>query len=376
MHLQCLQNDLISAVNTVRRSIATNSPSPALKGILLTASQNFLVMESTDIELRISCTINAQVMEEGRVLVPAAYFGDLVRLISDERVEIKTAENGQVLEIVYSNSVVKLNCFDAEEFPELKEKVDNPLFSIQPDILSESIKQVSFAASRDYARPVLTGTLFDIKTSEIMTLVATDSHRLTRKDVYIKPIHPDIEPVSAIIPSRALNELNRVISGNFEEEVHFGFSSTSVFFKYGSTIIRSQLIDGQFPHYDEVIPKAIITTVHTETSDFGNSLSRAGLIAQAEMKGRGGIVRKSIKDNVMNIQARSTDVGEVEETVQIEKTGDDLEIAFNVRYLLDVLKALDCERINIEYSGPLSPALFKAENNGNYLYLVLPIRIS
>lgn len=378
MHISCLQSDLANAVNTVRRSIAINSPIPALKGIFLKTSGDSLTLESTDTELRISASISAQIIEEGSVLIPASVFGDLLRLLSDEKVEIKTIENGQVLQVIYTNSVVNLNCFDTEDYPIASENEFKPMFSVDPEVFSESIKQVAFAASKDMARPILTGTLFDIKSTELMTLVATDSHRLTRKDVVIKGQEANIEEISALVPSRVLNEVSRVISGHpLEENVLIGFSDTGVFFKYGNTLIRSQLIAGQFPHYDEVIPKNITTTVHVEAEDLSESFNRAALIALADAKGKsGGVVRQNIQESVMKITAQSNDVGQVEESVAIEKEGENIEIAFNARYLLDVLKALDSERIIIEYSGPLSPALFKTEDKNDYLYLVLPIRIS
>lgn len=381
MHLTCLQSELTNAVNTVRRSIASNSPITALTGILLSASGDTLTLESTDMELRISASIFAQVTEEGTILIPASLFGDLIRLLSDERVELKTIENGNVLQVVYTNSVVNLNCYDPEDYPQSEDEDFQPLFSVSPETFAESVKQVSFAASKDMARPILTGTLFDIKTDALMTLVATDSHRLTRKDVAINGVEGVdgvSENITAIIPSRALNEVNRVVTGNIlDEEVYIGFSNTGVYFKYGNTLIRSQLIDGSFPHYDEVIPKDITTTVRAEEADLANSFNRAALIAQAETKGRtAGVVRLNISDTEMKISAQSNDVGGVEEVIQIEKSGEDIEIAFNARYLLDVLKALESDIIKIEFSGPLSPALFKAEDNTTYLYLVLPIRIS
>lgn len=378
MHLSCLQSDLSNAVNTVRRSIASNSPLTALKGIMLKAYGDTLTLESTDMELRISASIFSQITEEGRVLVPAALFGDLIRLLSDENVEIKTIENGHVLQVIYTNSVVNLNCFDPEDYPSSEDLDFQPQFSVSPDLFSESVRQVSFAASKDLARPILTGTLFDIKENDSMTLVATDSHRLTRKDVAIKGVEMQSAKQSAIIPSRALNEVNRIVSGStLEEDVYIGFASTSVFFKYGNILIRSQLIDGNFPHYDEVIPKNITTTVQAEGADLSNSFNRAALIALAESKGKtGGVVKLSIIDGEMKISAQSNDVGGVQEVIQVEKSGEDLEIAFNARYLLDVLKALDSEMIKIEFSGALSPALFKAEDKLGYLYLVLPIRIS
>ena len=378
MHLSCLQSDLSNAVNTVRRSIASNSPLTALRGIMLKAYGDTLTLESTDMELRISASIFAQVTEEGRVLVPATLFGDLIRLLSDENVEIKTIENGHVLQVIYTNSVVNLNCFDPEDYPSSEDSDFQPQFSVSPDLFSDSVKQVSFAASRDLARPILTGTLFDIKEDDSMTLVATDSHRLTRKDVAIKGVEMQPAKQTAIIPSRALNEVNRVVSGSIlEEDVYIGFASTSVFFKYGNILIRSQLIEGNFPHYDEVIPKNITTTVQAEGADLSNSFNRAALIALAESKGKtGGVVKFSIVEGEMKISAQSNDVGGVQEVIQVEKSGEDLEIAFNARYLLDVLKALDSEMIKIEFSGALSPALFKAEDKLGYLYLVLPIRIS
>ncbi len=381
MHLTCLQGELSNAVNIVRRSIASNSPLSALKGILLKASGDTLTLESTDMELRISASIFAQVMEDGTVLVPAALFGDLIRLLSDERVEMKTVENGNILQVIYTNSVVDLNCFDSEDYPFSEEQDFQPLFSVDSETFAESIKQVSFAASKDLGRPILTGTFFDIKADDFMTLVATDSHRLTRKDVPIKAeegIELAPEKMSAIVPSRALHEVTRVVTGSvLEEAVYIGFSKTGVYFKYGGTLIRSQLIDGKYPHYEEVIPKNITTTVAAGEDDLVNSFNRAALIALAEAKSKtGGVVRLNISDTEMNISAKSTDVGGVQEVIQIEKSGEDLEIAFNARYLLDVLKALSSEMIKIEFSGPLSPALFKAEDNSNYVYLVLPIRIS
>lgn len=378
MHFKCIQNDLIVAVNTVRRAVAGDSPMPVLKGILLSAKESSLILESTDTEIRITHSIPAEVLEEGEAVVPAKYFGDMVRFLSDTKVEVKTMENGQSLQLSYSNSVVQLNCFDPQEFPVSKQEEGEILFSIKPSLLSESIRQVSFAAARDISRPVLTGTLFDAKTPERVTLVCTDSHRLTMKEFQVTPQKKNVGPIKAIIPSRVLNELNRIISGNTseEEEVFVGFSPTNVFFKFGNTVIKSLLIDGQFPHYDEVVPKIITTTINADTGEFYNSLNRAALIAFAEAKGRGHIIRQKIEDGVMNMYARANDVGEVHEEIPIEKTGEDLEIAFNAKYLLDANKIIDTENITIEYTGPLSPALIKSENeDSRYLYLILPIRI-
>ena len=378
MHLKCIQNELITAVNIVRRAVAGDSPIPVLKGILLTARESSLILESTDTEIRITHSIAAEIMEEGTAVVPAKYFGDLVRFLSDTKVEIKTMENGQSLQVIYANSEVHLNCFDFQEYPFLKQEDREPLFTIDPAVLSESIKQVSFAAARDLSRPVLTGTLFDAKTPERVTMVCTDSHRLTMKEFQVTPLQKNIDPIKAIIPSRVLNELNRIISGNTseEEKVFVGFSPTNVFFKFGSTMIRSLLIEGQFPHYEEVVPKTISTTIEADSGDFYNSLNRAALIAFAEAKGRGHIIRQKIEENVMNMYARANDVGEVHEEIPIVKEGEDMEIAFNAKYLLDAIKIIDSKKINIEYTGPLSPALIKSENEySKYLYLILPIRI-
>lgn len=377
MHFKCIQSDLIVAVNTVRRAVAGETPIPVLKGVLITARESSLVLESTDMEIRITHTIPAEVLEEGSALVQAKYFGDLIRFLPDTQLEIKTMENGQSLQMNYGNSVVNFNCFDTQEFPVYSQEEEEPVFSVEPQLLSESIKQVCFAAARDISRPVLTGTLFDLKEPDRLTMVSTDSHRLTMKELPVIPVGESSRVVKAIIPSRALNEVNRVISGDdSDEEVYAGFSSTNVFFKYGSTVIRSLLIDGQFPHYSEVVPKVISTTVEADAVQFNNSLSRAALIAFAEMKGRGNIIRQNITEDTMVMNSRANDVGEVKEEIPIIKTGEDLEIAFNAKYLLDAVKIIDSEKITIEYTGSLSPALIKSDTETTkYLYLILPMRV-
>lgn len=372
MHIFCQQEDLAAAVSTARRAVAARTTIPVLTGILLEAKGSALTVEATDIELRIRCEVPAEVKEEGQVVLPARHFCDLVRFLPGQPVEIITRD--EAASIKYGESVVKLNGFPVEEFPELKDASGEIKLSVSPDLMVESIRQVSVAASRDISRPVLTGVLFNIEEDGQVTLVATDSHRLTKKHLRVKPLQ-DYKNLQAIIPSRVLNELSRAAGGLEEEEILIAFGETVVCFKCGFLEIYSQLIDGQFPHYKDVIPKSAVTTVELPTEDFLNCINRASLMSMSELKGRGSVIKMNIEGEKLSVYSYSTDVGEVNEKLElIHKQGEDVQIAFNAKYLLDVLRVLDCENIKIEFTGPLSPALIKPANTDSFLYLVLPIR--
>ena len=371
MHIFCQQEDLAAAVSTTRRAVAARTTIPVLTGILLEAKQSTLTVEATDIELRIRCKIPAEVKEEGQVVLPARHFCDLVRFLPGQAVEIVSQD--AAASIKYGESVVRLNGFPVEEFPELKDGFEELSLSVSPDLMVESIRQVSVAASRDISRPVLTGVLFNIEEGGQVTLVATDSHRLTKKHLQVKPLQ-NSEGVQAIIPSRVLNELSRA-AGGLEEDIMIGFAETFVCFKCGFLEIYSQLIDGQFPHYKDVIPKSAITTVELSTEEFLSCLNRASLMSMSELKGRGSVIKMTIEGEKISVYSYSTDVGEVNEKLEIvHKQGEDVQIAFNAKYLLDVLRVLDSENINIEFTGSLSPAVIKPANTDSFLYLVLPIR--
>ncbi|KUK11302.1 MAG: DNA polymerase III subunit beta [Clostridia bacterium 41_269] len=375
MHIICQQRDLQNAVNSVYRAVASQSTIPILTGILLQASKEKIYLEGTDMELRIKYGLSTQVKEEGKAVIPARYFVDLVKRLPDEEIELGLENDGKRLFMKYGDSIVKLNLFEVEEFPEdEKEPVEYNL-AVDPLLFSESIKQVSIAVAKDESRPIFTGIHLELNSEEkFLTMATTDSHRLTLKkvSVNIQKLNKDLSEV--VVPSRALNEAARLM-GEAQEEIKIGFTETKACFKCGDVVVQSQLIDGQFPSFRDVIPESYKTLVEVEIGSLYDSLSRASLVSYGEYKGK-GIVRINIKDNSMSIFSFSNDVGEVMEFLPLlKKEGEDLEIAFDARYLLEVLRVLNSETARIEFTGPLSPAVIKPSEGDSYLYLVLPVRI-
>jgi len=376
MHILCQQKDLQHAVNSVYRAVAAHSTIPILTGILIQASEGKMFLEATDMELRIKYGFNTHVQEEGKAVVPAKYFVDLVKRLPDEQIELGLDESGKRLYMKYGDSIVKLNLFEVEEFPEDEGDQLEYRLSVDPLLFSESIRQVSVAVAKDESRPVFTGIYMEFKDEQFLNMAATDSHRLTLKKVNVSIKKEEKNDLfgEVIVPSRALNEVARLM-GEAQEEIKIGFSDTKVSFQCGDIIIQSQLIDGQFPNFKDVIPDSFKTLVEVETNLFYDSLSRASLVSYGEYKGK-GIVRINIKENHINIFSFSSDVGEVRETLPVFKMeGEDLEIAFDARYLLEVLRVLNSERARIEFTGPLSPAVIKPSEGNSYLYLALPVRI-
>jgi len=374
MHLTCQQKDLLTAVNTVYRAVASQTTIPILTGILIKAKDSYLYLEATDMELRIKCRIPVDVQKEGKAVLPARYFADLVKRLPDTIIEICAQDNERSILIKYGESSVKLNGFDVDEFPEVDDGKIKVGLSINPSLFSESAKQVSIAASSDESRPVFTGILLSFKEGEPLTMVATDSHRLTMKQVNVKLLEEELLNREAIVPARALNEVGRLL-GDAQEDLRIGFSESQVYFECENIFVYSHLIDGQFPNYKDVIPNSYQTVIEIPTIELYSSLNRASLMSIGEYKGKGSIIRIKVCGNNINIYSHSSDIGEVDERLSTEKDGDDLEIAFNVKYLLDVLRVLSSDSVRIEFTGPLSPALVKPAGSKNYLYLVLPVRL-
>ncbi|NLK00524.1 MAG: DNA polymerase III subunit beta [Clostridia bacterium] len=374
MLIKCHQEELLKAVNIVSRAVATSTPIPILTGIFITAEDSSLTLEATDMEIRIRHRFSVQVLEEGKVVIPAKHFTDLVKKLPGTTIEIGTLEDDTSIYIKYEKSQVKLLSYEIDEFPEINEELTKPLLSMDSELLSESIRQVSIATSRDESRPVFTGTLFNLEDDGSITMVATDSHRLAVKKIQPTLLEEDISSLEIIIPSKVLGEVGR-IWGDIKEDLHIGFSESHVFFKGKDTFIYSRLIDGVFPNYKDVIPEEIKTQLLISTDLLYESLGRASLMSRGEFKGRGSIIKIKLEGNNIHIHSFSSEIGEVNETITSDKDGEDMEIAFNVKYMLDVFKVLNSEKAKIEFSGSLSPALVKPSESNSYLYLVLPIRI-
>lgn len=363
MKIICTRQNLIQGVTTAQRAVSTKNPLPVLSGILLTAANNKLELKGTDLEMGIQCIIPCTVQEEGSIVLPAKYLGEIVRRLPDTPIQIETQEGINAI-IRYGQSEITINGFHAEEFPSFPNPQGRNTLVIPEEELKEYLRQILFATSPDENRPIFTGVLLEVSDNKIK-LVATDTHRLALKEINVSS---DLQDINVIVPGKTLNELARVI-GAADKEVTISMGDNQVIFGMEDTLFISRLIDGQFPNYRQVIPQGYKTRIRVKTKELLEAVERASLLARVGTQ----IIRLSIEEDKVIITA-NTEVGRIHEEVQVYLQGDAMQIAFNAVYLIDALRAIGSDDIYLDLSGPLSPGILRPVEGDDYLSLVLPVR--
>lgn len=368
MKFTCNQQILSKALNTVSKAVTSRTTIPILKGILLkVTNDNILILSASDLDLSIEKKINVTVEEEGSIVVSAKLFSDIIRKLPNEEIEIEKQENNNIM-IKCLASEFEIIGQPADEFPNIGEINEENKVSIEKDIFKEIIKKTSFAASIDESKGVIVGVLIEIEKNSLV-MVALDGFRMavTREKIRNE------EKRKVIISARILNEINKIIAESEEnKEIDMIINQKKAIFLIDETKIVLRLLEGDFIKYNDIIPKEYISRVIVNRLELLNSIERASLLAK---EGKNNLIKLSIFRDKIIITSRSEE-GNVKEEVFIEKEGTDLEIGFNSKYLLDVLKIVDDEQISMEFNTSVSPCLIKPVEGDEYLYLVLPVRIS
>ena len=324
-----------------------------------------LKLTGYDLEIGIETYTQAEVIEEGEIVVNARLFGDIIRKLPDSFVEIETdAENNVYINCL--NSRFKIKGDSAREYPRLPEVNEEDLYNIPQDLLKNMIKQTVFAISQDQTKPILMGELLEIIDGDI-SLVAIDGYRLAVRSCKIDNI---TDNAKVIIPGKTLNDVNSLLSS--EEDVKVGFDEKNAIFIINDTKIITRLLEGDFIDYKKLLPREYNSKVKLKTKELLNSIERASLLSQSE---KNNLIKLSIRDNVMAITS-NTDKGNVYEEVNLELSGEYLDIAFNSRYFLEGLKNIDSEEIFIEFTTNINPCIIRPADDVKYTYLLLPVRIS
>lgn len=368
MKFSCNQQLLSKALNTVSKAVTSRTTIPILKGILLeVGSDNMLKLSASDLDLSIEKRIEVSAEEEGSVVVSARLFSDIVRKLPNEEILIEEQENNTIV-IKCLASEFTIVGQPADEFPSIGEiNLENQI-SLEKDILKEMIKKTSFAASIDESKGIIVGVLIEME-EESLNMVALDGFRMaiTREAVKNK------EKKKIIIAARILNEINKIISENEDnKEIFFILDEKKAVFLLDETKIVLRLLEGDFIKYNDILPKEYKSKVNVNRSELLNSIERASLLAK---EGKNNLIKLSIFRDKIIITSRSEE-GNVKEEVFIEKEGTDLDIGFNSKYILDVLKAVNDESISMEFNTSVSPCLIKPLEGRAFEYLVLPVRIS
>ncbi len=375
MKVSCLQENLAKGLSIVGRAVATRSTLPVLSNILLATDQGRLKLSATNLEIGITCWIGAKVEEDGATTVPARTFVDLVSALPAERVDMELNVRTQTLNLRCGRFENNIRGIDATEFPLIPTADDANAIRIEPDSLRTMINQVAFAAAADESRPILTGVLAHFDKDQV-TFAAADGFRLAVRTALL--IEPAPSPVSVIIPARALTELGR-ISGDQEGPITINItpSKSQVLFHLDHIDLVSQLIDGNFPDYNQIIPKKKETRTVVGTAELLKACKAANVFARESAN----IVKLTVEPGTelapghVTVQATSAEtgdnVGEMDATVD----GAPLQIAFNVKYLIDFLSVANAAQVAVEMTTPSSPGKFTPVGDDMFLCVVMPMHI-
>ncbi len=368
MKLFCSRNDLDYAINIVSKAISPNNTLPVLNNILIKAEGKKLYFSSTNLEIAISCSIEADVRSEGSITVPAKLIGSYVSLLTDEKVELGVSE-GLCLSVNSSSSSTKIKCISSDEFPLIPKIEKGQEIILSVNDLHESLTEVVFAASLNTSRPVLSG-VFLFSSDNNLKLVATDSYRLAEKVVVT--IKKPTEPVSCIIPARTMLELAKIISKAQGKEVKINISKNQVLFTVDGVELISRLIEGKFPDYDKIIPKEHKTKIEVSVEDLSLVLKRVSLFAR---ENNNSIKLSATNDGKLTISSEETKVGEEKAEVSIHMDGENNKISLNAQYLLDVLTYITDDKVSILINDKTSPAVIKPVKEDDYVYIIMPLKI-
>ncbi len=380
MRISCLQENLSRGLAVVGRAVASRPTLPVTQNVLLSTDNKMLRLSATNLEIAMTTWIGAMVEEEGAVTVPARLLTEFVNSLGSDRIDLEIEPDSRVLQIKSGRSQANINGTDASEFPPIPTVDDAVVAQAQPAALRTAITRVAFAAATEESRPVLTGV--EVKLSEgSFTMAAADGFRLA---VYHGELsQPVPEEISVIIPARTMLELQRLLSDNSDPvDIMLTPQKGQVMFRLqgGDTVeLVSQLLQGTFPNYDQLIPQSYTTRA---ILDLQQTL-RAARTASIFARDGSNIIRMHVMPNAegedgtggrMVISARSEEVGDNEDVVDVaELEGEEGKIAFNSRYLLDVLSVLERGRVAIETTTSSSPGVFKPTDSDDYIHVVMPM---
>lgn len=375
MKLSCLQENLAKGLSIVGRAVPSRTTMPILGNVLMATDHGQLKLAATNLELSIVHWVGARVETEGSITVPARNFIDLVNSLPPDQVDLSIDEETLSLPLSCGTVKASFRGIAADEFPVVPEPEQGNGFAVEAGDLRAGLVQVTFAASTDESHPVLTGVLAEFE-GDTLTLAAADGFRLSMRRIPL--IHPVPEPFSVIIPARALTELLRII-GTQEEPISISTTRphNQILFQLEDTVLNSQLIDGKFPDVRRIIPPSSDTRVILGRAELLQACKRAAIFARDVAN----IVTLRIEPGEIIIAADSAESGQgstrlmaqVESTAAQEET--ELEIAFNVRFLVDVLSALNTPQVAIELNAPTNPGIIKAVGDDAFVHVVMPMHL-
>ncbi|QDR83098.1 DNA polymerase III subunit beta [Sporomusa termitida] len=376
MKITCAKDQLNHAVQTVQKAVTAKAALPILSGIYISAQNNKLELQATDYEIGISCAIDAQIDIPGQIVLSCRYFQELVKKLPGETVEIASSAEDRTIKITAGTSQFNLLSLPAGEFPVLKPLFDKSAqensLVIKDNLLRDLIKRTVFACATEESRPIFTGALLESTESDVR-MVATNTHRLALKKSILETTNTNYNPLKIVIPSKVLNELARLLSSELPVDVNICWEKNRVAFRFENVYLESRIIEGQYPDYNRVIPPQFGTVAAINTALFMDAVERVSLMAK---DGEYNVIKFQFNHDQVIITSNNPDVGKAYETVPVTTTGTEITIAFNAKYVTDILKNIGTPELHFSLNTPLSPASIKPVNDENYTYIITPVRTS
>jgi DNA polymerase III subunit beta len=364
-----LLENLNTGISFALHGVSSRNPLPILLNFLIEAKDGEVVISSTDLEIGIQTKVPARVEKEGAVTVSAKTFTDIVSSISREKIEL--SEEGGVLVLTAKGTKTKLPTAPATDFPKLYEEKGQKRATIKKELFDKEVSKVVFSAATDSGRPALSGLLIERNDKEI-NLVATDGYRLSlKRNSAVKTTEKE-EGRQLIIPARIIKEVVGSKNPGAELGIFISPSNNQALFEMGDNMVVGRLIEAEYPDYQRIIPQSFGTKAVFDRSMALNAVRSCSVIAREAAN----IVKMSIGKNSIFFSASASSAGENRVEIDAKTSGEENEIAFNSRYLLDFLSAQEEENISFEMTGPLNPGVFKIADDESYLHLIMPIRVA
>lgn len=400
MKFICGKSELVDAIHRVGRVITGRTTLPILNNILLTPKETVsagagpgIQLAAYDLKLAIRTSFIAASAEPPGIAVPARLFSDIVSALPGEEVSFESDPQSSRAKVSSGRSVFNLHGMPSQEFPSLPELPDEPTFTLPQGQLKEMIRQTQFSSAKEETRPPMTGTLFLLE-NDFLTLVTTDTYRLAARTCSLppegsrtgegkpdKPIRQkEVGQVRIIVPTRALLEMERLLSSG-EEEVKIAMGTNLAQFTFDNTVLVSNLIEGHFPDHTQVIPTEWENRITLKTKEFESALRRVELVARENanrviLRAQDGSLQgETPQGGTLRLSAITQGVGEAEEEIDVNLEGEGLTIGFNVRYLIEVLSVIEAEEVRLSLRGSTNPGLVEPVSDMDYKYVLMPIHL-
>jgi len=364
MKVYCHGLELSEAILKVIKASATNKNLPILEGIKITAKGSTLTLTATDLELTIIKTINADVKIEGELVIPGKFFSEFIKTLSGEQIELESLDNNSLI-IKYMDSETEIKCMNIEEFPPVATVEEEISFTIFQKDFKDAVNKTIFSAATNDARPILKGCLLDIREKELI-IVAIDGYRLA---MCKKALENNLREKEIVVPSRSLYEISKVMSDD-ETPTTVVIGSNKIMIDLTHTKIVSQLIEGEFIRYKNLISSEFASYLTVGKQQFMSGVDRASLISRLE---KNNVVKLDIRENLITIASNSS-IGNIKENVVASLKGKDIIISFNAKYLMDCMNVISDDFVMMCFTSSTSPCVIKPIEGEEYLYLILPMR--